>query len=169
MHGFKVHTLQEKSLHKTQLVLSTVNFAKLTRVTGKILFHQLLKQLSLHRQLSFFDGHCPPDFIHVFVSPIVKPGSDLTDFGSYRPIANLEVLSKLFERMVAQRIWEYLQQFELLPVGQSGFPPGHSSETAIRRVFVGFIGCCIWIEVTRRHSVPFSTYQQRSTLLITTS
>jgi hypothetical protein len=79
-------------------------------------------------------GHYPSNFKHAFVTPILKAGKDPSDVGSYRPIANLPVLSKLFERLVAQRIWEHLQQFELLPVVQSGFRSGHSSETAILRV-----------------------------------
>jgi hypothetical protein len=84
----------------------------------------------------FFDGHYPSDFQQAFVTPIVKPGSDPADVWSYWSISNFYqcILSKLFERMVAQRISEYLQQFELLPVGQSRSRPGHSSETAITHV-----------------------------------
>jgi hypothetical protein len=53
---------------------------------------------------------------------------------SYRPIANLSVLSKLFERVVADQIWNHLQRFDLLPPTQSGFRPGYSTETATLRV-----------------------------------
>ena len=59
---------------------------------------------------------------------------DTSDVGSYRPIANLSVLSKLFERVVAAQIWNHLQSFDLLPSTQSGFRPGFSTETAILRV-----------------------------------
>jgi hypothetical protein len=44
------------------------------------------------------------------------------------------MLCKLFERVVAGQIWDYLSTNELLPVTQSGFRLGHSSETDIRRV-----------------------------------
>ena len=80
-------------------------------------------------------GYYPMDFKHAFITPIVKKaGTDASDVRSYRPITNLSVLSKLFERMVARQIWEHLTLFDLLPATQSGFRPGHSTESAILRV-----------------------------------
>jgi hypothetical protein len=80
-------------------------------------------------------GYYPLDFKHAFITPTVKKaGMDASDAGSYRPIANLSVLSKLFERVVAAQIWDHLQRFDLLPPTQSGFRPGFSTETAILRV-----------------------------------
>ena len=54
-------------------------------------------------------GYYPLDFKHAFITPIVKKaGMDTSDVGSYRPIANLSVLSKLFEHVVAAQIWNHL-------------------------------------------------------------
>jgi hypothetical protein len=58
---------------------------------------------------------------------------DVTDVESYRPIANLPVLSKLFERVVASKIWDYESTNELLPTTQSGFRSSYSTETAVLR------------------------------------
>jgi hypothetical protein len=52
---------------------------------------------------SLAQGYYPVDFQRVFVTPIVKQsGLDASVCSSYRPISNLSVLSKLFERMVAR-------------------------------------------------------------------
>jgi hypothetical protein len=80
-------------------------------------------------------GHFPHEFEHAFITPIVeKAGLDTADVGSYQPIANLSVLSKLFERVVTRRFRNYLLIHNLLPTFQSGFHPGHSTETATSRV-----------------------------------
>jgi Reverse transcriptase (RNA-dependent DNA polymerase) len=80
-------------------------------------------------------GHFPADFKEAFITPIVKkPGLDVTDVRSYRPISNLSVLSKLLERLVARQLRDYLTSADLLPPLQSGFRPGHLTETAVLRV-----------------------------------
>jgi len=77
-------------------------------------------------------GHFPDRFKNAFITPIVKKaGFDRTEACSYRPISNLPVISELLERLVARQLMNYLTFSNLLPPLQSGFRPGHSTESAV--------------------------------------
>ena len=80
-------------------------------------------------------GHFPGRFKDAFITPIVKKaGFDATEACSSRPMYNLPVLSKLLERLVVRQLMNYLTSFDLLPPLQSGFRPGHSTESAVLHV-----------------------------------
>jgi hypothetical protein len=84
---------------------------------------------------SLAQGHYPVDFKRTFVTLIVKQsGLDASVCSSYRPISNLSVLSKLFERMVARQLLVNLNDNDLLPSLQAGFRVNHSTETAMLHV-----------------------------------
>ena len=91
-----------------------------------------LAELFNHSMLA---GQFPATFKEAFITPAVKKsGLDPTDVGSYRPISNLSVISKLLERIVAKQLTDYLQSGDLLPRLKSGFRSGHSTEMATLRV-----------------------------------
>jgi len=58
---------------------------------------------------------------------------------SYRPIANLSVLSKLLEHFVARKLVTYLDKYHLLLATQSGFQRGHFTETATIRILLDLL------------------------------
>jgi hypothetical protein len=65
---------------------------------------------------SLEQGYYPTEFKRAFVTPVIKQtGLDASVASSYRPISNLSVLSKLFERMVARQLLSYLNDNNLLP------------------------------------------------------
>jgi len=81
---------------------------------------------------SLASGRFPAGFNEASITPVMKKsGLDPTDASSYRPISNLSVLSKLLERTVVRQLMTYLTDADLLPPLQSGFWPGHSTESAI--------------------------------------
>jgi len=61
-------------------------------------------------------GSVPTSFKAAYITPLLKkPDLDSADQKSYRPIANLSVLSKLLERLVVRQLLDHLNATRLLP------------------------------------------------------
>ena len=76
--------------------------------------------------LNFFNivwssGNIPKQFKHAVVVPIPKPGKDLTDPLSYRPISLTSQLGKLLETVVNKRLTHHLEANNLISETQAGF------------------------------------------------
>ena len=50
---------------------------------------------------------------------------------NYRPVSNLALISKVVERIIAQKLVSYLQEYNLLPRLQSAYRRHLSTETAL--------------------------------------
>ena len=86
-------------------------------------------------------GVFPTGFKVARVIPLIKRiGLDMNDTASFRPISNLPFLSKVFECLVLKRLNCHLHFNSLLPVYQSAYPSGCSTETALLRVVNDIIG-----------------------------
>jgi hypothetical protein len=85
--------------------------------------------------LSLSAGIFPNDLKSAFVKPLLKkPTLDSNDIKYYRPISNLSFLSKVIERVIANRLQSHLSSNGLMPEYQSAYRKFHSSETALLRV-----------------------------------
>ena len=72
-----------------------------------------------------------PEFFKVArVVPVYK-GEDPTQFGNYRPVSVLPVLSQVFERVLQSRLVEFFSEKGVLIPGQYGFRAGHSTAMAV--------------------------------------
>ena len=58
-------------------------------------------------------------------------GEDPTQFGNYRPVSVLPVLSQVFERVLQGRLVEFFSEMGVLTPGQYGFRAGHSTAMAV--------------------------------------
>lgn len=85
---------------------------------------------------SLREARLPVSQKHAIVTPILKKaGLDPDDPKNYRPISNLTYMSKVIERLVSSQLSKYLHVNSLLPVVQSAYRSGHSTETAVLKVF----------------------------------
>ena len=78
-------------------------------------------------------------FPGVFKEAIVKPllkkhGLDMNDLSNYRPMSNLQFISKVLEKIVLIQIEQHLDTNSLRETFQSAYRAKHSTETALVRV-----------------------------------
>ena len=75
-------------------------------------------------------GIFPDKFKIAKVFPIYKSGKKYV-LSNYRPISALPCFSKILERIMYNRLYNYLNENEILNDKQFGFRTGHSTEHAI--------------------------------------
>jgi len=69
------------------------------------------------------------------VTPLLKkPSLDPDVYKNYRPVSNLNFLSKVLEKVVASQINDHLAKNNIHEPFQSAYRQGHSTETALLRV-----------------------------------
>ncbi len=81
--------------------------------------------------LSMSSGVFPDAYKLALVSPLLKKLGLLLIFPSFRPVSNLQFLSKLTERAVAGQLIEYCDINHLRELLQSAYSSYHSTETAL--------------------------------------
>ena len=79
---------------------------------------------------SFEQGIFPKDFKLAKVIPVYKKG-DNTLCSNYRPISILSVFSKIFEKLVYNRLMAFLDKNKILYNKQFGFRQGYGTDMAL--------------------------------------
>jgi hypothetical protein len=116
----------------TYKILSNLNVSKATGPDG--IGNRLLKEaapticgpLSKLFQNSINSGIYPDSWKLANVSALHKKGS-VYNCNNYRPISLLSCTSKVFEKLVFNKIYSYLITNNLISPNQSGFRPGDST------------------------------------------
>jgi len=129
----------------------------------------LLPYLTSMINASLREGHLPATQKHAILTPLLKkPYFDSSDLKNYRPVSNLAFISKVVERIIAQKLVSYLQEHDLLPRLQSAYRRHHSTETALLRVLSDIYAAADRKDVTLLGLLDLSAAFEASTASITT-
>ena len=95
----------------------------------KLVKNELKKPLTLIINQMVTTGIFPESFKISKITPLHKKG-DHSLLTNYRPISLLPTISKVFERIIYDQMYEYLNKNNLLAKEQYGFRQNHSTEYA---------------------------------------
>jgi len=86
--------------------------------------------------LSLKDGFFPDKWKEALVKPILKKPNAHLEFKNFHPVSNLSFLSKLTEifKAVSHQMVHHMTTHDLMPVFQSAYRKGHSTETALIKI-----------------------------------
>lgn len=79
-------------------------------------------------------NHFPSPWKTSIISPIPKPGTDLTIPSNYRPISLLPSISKVIERVIKMHLNHFIEQNSILMSEQFGFRYQHATTHQLLRV-----------------------------------
>lgn len=104
----------------------------------------------------FETAQFPSLFKKATIIPIFKKG-DKNEPANYRPIALLHNLSKIFERLILNRITKFINSFNVLPEFQFGFRANHSTKDAVfalllkieENFLANYKTCCIFLDLSK--------------------
>ena len=95
----------------------------------KLLKMELSKSLTLIINQMITTGIFPNSFKISKITPLFKKG-DVSLLSNYRPISLLPTISKIFERILYNQLYQYFNSNNLLAEQQYGFRTNHSTEYA---------------------------------------
>ena len=93
---------------------------------------ELIEPLTDIVNLSLQGAAVPAATKRASVTPLIKKATlDPDSFKNYRPVSNLNFVSKVVEKVVAKRLLAHIQQNQLCSSFQSAYRAYHSTETAL--------------------------------------
>ena len=103
-----------------------------TNLIKKVVAH-IAEPLSLIINPCLSVGIFPDKLKTAKVCPVFKSG-DIMEFNNYRPISLLPSFSKIFEKIIANRLLSFIEKHNILSSTQFGFRKNHSTSLALLEV-----------------------------------
>ena len=133
LSSFNFQLIDDESLRKTLNSLRTKSSSGYDGISTrllKFLAPALISPLRLIINQSLITGKYPDKLKTAKVIPLYKKG-DKTKCDNYRPISLLCAISKLFEKVVYNQLFDYFTKNKLFHDNQYGFRTKHSTELAV--------------------------------------
>lgn len=99
----------------------------------KLYMSQLASRLNLLFAHCWEHGALPASMMEAYMVLLLKPGKDPLMCSSYRPIELLNMDLKILAKVLATRLAKVIST--LVDIDQTGFMPGMSTDTNLRRLF----------------------------------
>ena len=152
--------------------ISAINVRKATgpyRIPSnllKLLKSVISKPLEIIFNASFARGILPNKFKIARVLPVFKNGIQ-TNMSNYRPISLLSVFNRILEKIMYNRLSNFIEKMNIIYAKQFGFRSHHSTEHAILSIVdkihegieKGMISCGIFLDFSKafdtvNHAIP---------------
>ena len=91
---------------------------------------ELKKPLTIMKNMSFIKGQFPKKGKEAHIIPSYKKG-DKFEYSNYRPISLLPNISKIIEKAMYTRLYNFLEKYNCLYKKQFGFRNSHSTNHAL--------------------------------------
>ena len=136
LHGYTTESIFLKDVDDSEkkIVMSLKEGAPgVDEITAKALKHVVdfvVPPISHVCGLSLSQGHFPRELKLAKIIPLYK-SNDPSVFNNYRPISLLSVFSKLLEKVVYERLYDYLTTLQILYEYQFGFQRNKSTYMAL--------------------------------------
>ena len=91
----------------------------------------LCNALSVIFTRSLEEGKFPTAWKCALVKPLIKGRSLDAELKNYRPVSNLQFISKVLEKIILNQLVKHMDQQDLLPQYQSAYRRNHSCETML--------------------------------------
>ncbi len=128
---FATDTNEIKRVIKSLKPKKSCGYDNLNSMIFKTFNSELVEPISSILNISLCSGVVPNCMKLAKVIPIYKEKGDNQDFSNYRPISLLPTLSKIMEKVMYKRLYDYLQVNDILYNNQYGFRNSHSTTQAI--------------------------------------